>query len=416
MNRSRQIVYRVSAYSRLTLVLIVAGLQLQILSAQPAETHNPGKIQEPWSARMADSFMVRHPDTIAYAGDAKSGRWTYEQGVMLESLIQLARATGKERYWQYIKRNVDCYVRADGNIDTYDFDSFNLDNIATGRALLALYATTREMKYKCAADTLRKQLAQQPRTPEGGFWHKKIYPNQMWLDGLYMAEPFYAEYAQMFGDTADFDDIARQFILIESHTRDAKTGLLYHAWDESRQQKWANPSTGTSPQFWSRAIGWYTWALVDVLDYFPKDHPKRLELVAILERLSKVLINFREPTTGLWYQVLDQGNRAGNYLEASGSCMFVYALAKGARKGYLDRSCYAIAKESFQGVVDSLVTVNNDGTINLNHACQGAGLGGVPYRDGSYEYYVNEKQRTNDFKAVGPFILAALELEKGASQ
>jgi unsaturated rhamnogalacturonyl hydrolase len=365
---------------------------------------------------MAESFMVAHPDTIAYATDPKSGRWTYEQGVMLESLIQLARATGNSIYWDYVKRNIDLYVRADDRIDTYQYDTFNLDNIATGRALLALYNRTHEPKYKIAADTLRKQLANQPRTPSGGFWHKEIYPNQMWLDGLYMAEAFYAEYAGMFDEPSDYDDIAHQFILIESHTRDAKTGLLYHAWDESKRQRWADSVTGTSPHFWSRAMGWYAWALVDVLDYFPADHPKRSELVRILQRLADALLKFRDEKSGLWYQVVDQGRRQGNYLEASGSCMFVYALAKGADKGYLDKTFRSVAIHSFKGIIDSLVTFDDKGRVNLNHACRGAGLGGNPYRDGSYEYYVAEKQRTNDFKAVGPFILAALELEKGASK
>ncbi len=358
--------------------------------------------------------MVRHPDTIAYATDPKSGRWTYEQGVMLESLIQLADATGKDQYWNYVKRNLDLYVKDDGRIDSYQYETFNLDNVATGRALLPLFKRTGDPRYRIAADTLRKQLTNQPRTPSGGFWHKKIYPNQMWLDGLYMAEPFYAEYAKMFAKSSDFDDIANQFMLIENHTRDPKTGLLYHAWDESRQQRWANPVSGVSPNFWSRAMGWYAWALVDVLDYFPQDHPKRGELIGVLQRLAKSLLAYREERSGLWYQVVDQGTRAGNYLEASGSCMFVYAFAKGAKKGYLDKTYYTIAQESFKGIIDSLVTFDEKGQVNLNHACQGAGLGGNPYRDGTYEYYIGERQRANDFKAVGPFILAALELERGA--
>ena len=366
----------------------------------------------PWSVRMADSFMARCPDTISYASDPKSGKWTYEQGVMLEALHRLTERTQSRKYSDYLKKNIDLYVDERGRIATYDFESFNLDNISTGRALLALYRRTKDQKYKVASDTLRKQLRQQPRTSGGGFWHKKIYPYQMWLDGLYMAEPFYAEYARLFNEPADFDSIAHQFVLIEEHTRDPKTGLLYHAWDERRQQGWANSETGTSPNFWGRAMGWYAWALVDVLEFFPDNHPKRNELLSIFRRLADAILQFREPKSKLWYQVVDQGTRERNYLESSASCMFTYAFAKGAQKGYLDKSFSVAARESFKGILDSLVTVDANGMVNLNHACQGAGLGGVPYRDGSYEYYVGEKQRTNDFKAIGPFILAAIELEK----
>jgi unsaturated rhamnogalacturonyl hydrolase len=216
----------------------------------------------------------------------------------------------------------------------------------------------------------------------------------------------------MFHEGADFHDIANQFIFIERHTRDSKTGLLFHAWDESKQMPWANKQTGCSPNFWGRAMGWYAWALVDVLDYMPYDYTQRKELIAVLQRLSKALLKFRDPQSKLWYQIVDQGNRAGNYLESSASCMFVYAFAKGAKKGYLDKTYLNAARESFNGILDAMVTVDEKGFVSIHHACQGAGLGGNPYRDGSYEYYINEKQRTNDFKAIGPFIMAALELKQ----
>ncbi|MGD1045975.1 MAG: glycoside hydrolase family 88 protein [Bacteroidota bacterium] len=365
-----------------------------------------------WSIRIVESLMAYCRDTIAYPGVPKSKSWDYERGVVLQGVWRVFQTTGKEKYLSYIKKNIDQFVGEDRLIKTYEYLSFNLDNIATGRNLIALYEATHEVKYKIAADTLRKQLAHHPRTDEGGFWHKKIYPYQMWLDGIYMAEPFYAEYAKRFNEPADFDDIVNQFVFIERHTRDPKTGLLYHAWDESKQMPWANKQTGRSPNFWGRAIGWYAWALVDVLDYLPQDHAKRKELIAILQRLSKALLKFREPQSKLWYQVVDQGNRTGNYLESSASCMFVYALAKGAHKGYLDKKYLTAARESFKGILDSMVTIDEKGIVNIHYACQGAGLGGNPYRDASYEYYISEKQRTNDFKAVGPFILAALELQQ----
>jgi unsaturated rhamnogalacturonyl hydrolase len=365
-----------------------------------------------WSHRMVESLMAFCPDTIAYAGVSKSARWDYERGVVLQGVWQVYKATGEKKYLAYIKKNIDLYVHEDGSIGTYEFNSFNLDNIATGRNLLALYTVTGSQKYKIAADTLRKQLAQHPRTKEGGFWHKKIYPYQMWLDGLYMAEPFYAEYARMFHEPAEFQDIANQFIFAERHTRDLNTGLLFHAWDESKQMPWADKRTGCSPNFWGRAMGWYAWALVDVLDYLPRTHPQRKELMSILQRLANALLRYRDPQSKLWYQVLDQGSRPGNYLESSASCMFVYAFAKGAHKGYLDKKYLKVAGESFQGILDSMVTVDGKGNVSIHHACQGAGLGNTPYRDGTFEYYISEKQRTNDFKAIGPFILAALELQR----
>ncbi len=369
---------------------------------------------KPWSVRMAESFMQRNPDSIFYAGEPKSSRWTYEQGVMLEAMHQMYGVTGQDSYLGYIKRNLDRYIRPDGKIQTYEYETFNLDNIPSGRQLLTLYGKTGEMRYRVAADTLRKQLMNQPRTNEGGFWHKQIYPYQMWLDGLYMAEPFYAEYARIFDEPAAFDDIANQILFVEKHTRDPKTGLLYHAWDESRQQRWANPESGQSPHFWGRAIGWYAMALVDVLDFFPGGHPKRPYIISVLRRLAEAVAKFRDPATGLWYQVIDQGGREGNYYEASASCMFIYAFAKGANKGYLDSDYFAIAEQSFKGVISHLVTQDADGLVSLHHTCQGAGLGGNPYRDGSYAYYIGERQRTNDFKGLGPFIVAALQLEHPA--
>jgi unsaturated rhamnogalacturonyl hydrolase len=391
----------------LVYIILFIVLSFSVISQQ-----NSIDRTKPWSIRIVESLMLNHPDTIWYSGVLKSARWDYERGVVLQGVWQVYQATGEKKYLTYIKRILDPFIGEDGSIRTYEYSTFNIDNIPTGRQLLALYKTFNEKKYKAAADTLRKQLANQPRTHEGGFWHKKIYPYQMWLDGLYMGEPFYAEFAQLFNEPTAFDDIANQFIFMERHSRDPRSGLLYHAWDESKQQRWADTITGRSPHFWGRAMGWYAWGLVDVLDYFPLNHPKRIELIGILQRLSEALVKYREPSSGLWYQVIDQGNRTGNYLEASASCMFIYSLAKGVHKGYLDNKYLELAQGSFTSVLDSMVTVDDKGIISLHHTCQGAGLGGNPYRDGSYEYYISEKQRTNDFKGLGPFILAALELKR----
>ncbi len=338
-------------------------------------------------------------------------RWHYECGVMHRAVEQVWLRTREAKYYDYIKRDVDAFVGEAGNIKTYAVKEYNLDQINPGRSLFMLHRQTGENKYKAAACLLREQLKGQPRTNEGGFWHKQIYPHQMWLDGIYMALPFYAEFGQMFSEPAAFDDVALQIIVIEKHTRDVKTGLLYHGWDESRRMGWANPETGCSLHFWGRAMGWYAMAMVDVLDYLPHDHPKRQNILEIFERTVAAFVRVQDVPTGLWYQVLDQGNRAGNYLEASASCMFVYSIAKAVRQGILSENYMDAARKGYQGILDNLIRVDTQGQVNLENTCGTAGLGGTPYRDGSYEYYVNEKIVVNDYKGVGPFVLASLELE-----
>lgn len=372
--------------------------------------------QSAWSEKMAVSVMASHPDSLAYSKEGKKAHWDYEQGLMLKALERVFLRTGDAKYYRYIVKDIDSFVDEKGNIRTYKAEDYNTDNITGGRAFLFLYNETRKEKYKLAADLLRKQLETQPRTKEGGFWHKKRYPYQMWLDGLYMAEPFYAEYSKMFNDQKAFDDIANQFIWMEKNARDPKTGLLYHGWDESRQQRWANPKTGVSPNFWDRSIGWYAMALVDVLDYFPENHPKRPELVAIFQRLMPAVVRFQDPKEGCWYQVMDKLNGKGNYLEASGSAMFVYSLAKGVRTGLLDKSYMAYAEKGFKGMLKNFIETDAKGFIHLNKAVSVSGLGGEPYRDGSYEYYLKEPIRKDDFKGTGPFIMASIEMEIAKEQ
>jgi len=338
-------------------------------------------------------------------------KWTYDHGLVLKGIERVWINTGDKQYFDFIKRSMDHFVADDGSIRTYSQDEYNIDNILPGRNLLFLYKATREEKYKKAAALLREQLKTHPRTSEGGFWHKKIYPSQMWLDGLYMGEPFYAEYAVTFNEPAAFDDIAKQFILMERHSRDDKTGLLYHGWDESKQQRWANPQTGRSPNFWGRAMGWYAMALVDTLDYFPEKHKQRAELVAILNRLAQAVAKYQEPRSGLWYQVLDKGTAKGNYLESSAACMFVYALAKGVRDGHLPDSYMQVARNGYSGILREFVKTDAHGQLNLEGTVNVGGLGGNPYRDGSYEYYLSEKVVTNDPKGIGALLLAAAEME-----
>jgi unsaturated rhamnogalacturonyl hydrolase len=363
-----------------------------------------------WSERMALSIIKRHPQAYQI-DDQKEPKWDYVHGLVLKSFEKLYDKTKDRKYYDYIKNYADATIDSVGNVKSYKFDNYNIDMVTAGRILFNLYDETKEERYLTVINLLRKQLKEQPRTESGGFWHKKAYPNQMWLDGLYMGEPFYAQYTVQFEDGKNLDDIAKQFELIQEHATDKKTGLLYHGWDESKQMPWADKETGCSPNFWSRSIGWYVMALVDVLDYFPKEHPKRNELIGYLNNVANSLVKFQDKS-GLWYQVTDKGGSEGNYLESSGSSMFAYAMAKGANKGYLPKKFKKVACKAFKGLTSQLVKTNANGEITLTQACAVAGLGGKPYRDGSYSYYVNERKKDNDPKATGAFILAALELNR----
>jgi unsaturated rhamnogalacturonyl hydrolase len=332
--------------------------------------------------------------------------------VALLGIKQVWLKTNEQKYVDFIKHNIDEFVGPKGDIRTYRLEEYNLDQINEGKLLFPLYAATGDERYKQAAYLLRKQLETHPRTSEGGFWHKQIYPNQMWLDGIYMASPFYAEFARAFDEPEGFDDVARQIILIEQHTRDPKTGLLYHGWDESRSQGWADPRSGCSPSFWGRAMGWYAMALPDVLDHLPGDHPKRDTILSIFQITISAITAVQDQATGVWYQVLDQGDREGNYLEASASCMFVYAIAKGVRRGYIDPTYLDAAKRGYAGILQQFIRVDDAGLVNLDGICAVGGLGGKPYRDGSFAYYIGEKVIANEYKGVGAFILVSAEMER----
>jgi unsaturated rhamnogalacturonyl hydrolase len=357
----------------------------------------------PWSIRAVETLLQRHP--------ILSNRWHYEPGVALLAVQRIWELTRQKRYFEYIQHNITEFVAETGNICTYNLEEYNLDQINPGKLLFMLSAETGDKRYEKAIHVLREQLRTQPRNTQGGFWHKLRYPHQMWLDGIYMAAPFYAQYAATFNDLDVFDDIARQVILLDRHARDPQTSLLFHAWDASRSQEWANPKTGCSPNIWARAIGWFMMALPDILDYYPYDHLSRPEIIRVFRQTAEAVVRFQDKLSAVWYQVLDQGERAGNYLEASASCMFVYALAKAFRLGYLDRTFLQAASRGFQGILDQFIEVGERGWINLNGICSVSGLGGTPYRDGSFEYYISEPVVSNDYKGFGPFIMASLEIE-----
>jgi unsaturated rhamnogalacturonyl hydrolase len=361
------------------------------------------------SILMAESMMKIHADSIQVK-IGKPANWDYEQGLFLKAIEQVYIRTGDAKYFDYIKKNIQSFVDEKGNIRTYKASEFNSDNITTGRALLFLYQEIGDEKYKLAAQKLREQIKNQPRTKEGGFWHKDRYPNQMWLDGLYMIEPFYAEYGTIFNEN-NWDDIVKQFELMWKGALDLKTGLLFHAYDYAKVQPWANKTNGHSPNFWGRSMGWYEMALVDVLDYMPENHPKRSILISQLNKLSEALLKIQDAKTGLWYQVPNFPGRKGNYLEASCANMFVYSFAKGVRKGYLSPKFLEAAQKAYKGITKEFVTKDPTGNTHLEKTVSVGGLGGTPYRDGSYDYYLSEPLKKDDLKGVGPFILASLEME-----
>lgn len=387
-------------------IILIAGC-FSLLQCQTSPKPSPLDMAE----KMAESVMKRAP--AAWMTDyVKKPKWEYTQGLVCKSFEQLYQVTGKQSYFDYEKGYADTLILNDGTILNYKKEEYNIDQINSGKILFLLYSKTKDPKYKIAIETLRDQMRTHPRTSEGGFWHKLRYPSQMWLDGLYMGSPFLAEYAIKFNEPELLDDVVNQFITVQKYTLDAKTGLNYHGWDESKQQKWANPQTGQSPHFWGRAMGWYCMALVDVLDFIPENHPKRSEIIDILQKTMTALVTVQDSTSGVWYQVLDQGNRKGNYLESTASCMFVYSMLKAVRKGYIPKTFLTQATKGYNGILKNFIKENPDSTISLTQCCSVAGLGGNPYRDGSYEYYIGEPIRDNDPKGVGPFIMACIEMDQ----
>ncbi|MGJ1432699.1 glycoside hydrolase family 88/105 protein [Sphingobacterium spiritivorum] len=360
--------------------------------------------------KFADSEIKRFPQ--AWQLDhGKRLYFGYGQGLACLAMLEVWKATKDKKYLDYVEKWADTIINEKGEIHLYKVETYNLDYINPGKILFELYKQTHKEKYKLAMDRLIHQLEVHPRTLEGAFWHKLTYQHQIWLDGLYMASPFLAQYGKEFNRPELIDDAINQFLICAKHTYDPATGLYYHGWDESKQQRWANKETGQSPSFWGRSIGWWFMALVDVLDYVPADHPKRAELLKITDQLSATLVKYQD-TQGLWSQVIDKSKQEGNYQESSVSAMLMYAYAKGVNKGYINLRYKGIAEKAYKGLMEQLIVTEPNGNLTLTKCCAVAGLGGNPYRDGSYSYYVNERIRDNDAKANGPFIMGCVALNK----
>lgn len=356
-----------------------------------------------WAAQMSDSVMKRTPEL--------KHKWEYDNGVIFKGMELVYELTQDRKYLDYIRTNMDFFIEESGGIRSYRVDEYNIDHVNNGKLLFPLYRETGEERYRQAADLLRQQLMKHPRTSEGAFWHKQIYPYQIWLDGLYMGAPFYAEYIREFADIKDYSDVTQQFKLCYQHTRDAQTGLLYHAWDEKKEQPWCDPITGLSKNFWGRSMGWFVMALVDVLDILPEDQEDQATIIQMLSETMEALMKVQDQASGVFYQVLNLPDAKGNYLEASASCMILYAVAKGLRKGYLPERYQVKAEQIRKGIIEEFITITEEGLINLNKTCQVAGLGGKDKRDGTYAYYISEPIICNDPKGIGAFILAMAEAE-----
>ena len=370
----------------------------------------------PLSLEVVRSEMARCPEATYLDGQEGKLKWNYTTGLELKAFLDVYchSERGEESILSYVDAWYDAIIDSTGTIYKYKKSNYSTDHICPGRTLFQLYDIVGKEKYRAAMDTLYSQLKSQPRTPEGNFWHKAVYPNQVWLDGLYMAQPFYAEYttryvADSLQREKNYGDIVLQFATVYNHTFDATSGLLRHAWDSSHQMFWCNPETGQSDHAWGRALGWYAMALVDVIEIIP-DGAYKDTLIGILNNLYQVLPVYANPETGMWYQVLDSPNREGNYLEATCSAMFVYTWLKGCRLGVLRNLEEAV--KAYESLLSTFVSTDEEGLVNLNHCCEVAGLGGKDNRRGDYDYYINEKVRSNDPKGIGPLIWAALEYEK----
>ena len=340
----------------------------------------------------------------------KKPSWNYMDGCMIKAIIELYHITKNEKYLQFADDFIDYFVNDDGSIQSYDPKEYNLDNVNAGKTLFDLYQLTGKEKYRKAIDTVYSQLQGQPRTSTGNFWHKMIYPNQIWLDGLYMAQPFYMQYEVTYNDCKNCADSFNQFENVYNLMRDTRTGLYYHAYDDSRQMFWCDKVTGLSSNFWLRALGWYAMALIDTMEIMPESLSKeKARLNAIYKELIDSMLPYQDEETGMWYQVVNRGGIKPNYLETSGSAIFAYAIMKSVRLGFLDESYFQYGEKAFSGICRTYLSEEN-GELQLGGICLVAGLGNKEMREGTFDYYMREPIVKNEAKGVAPLILAYIEI------
>lgn len=342
----------------------------------------------------------------------KKANWNYIDGCMIKAILEMYTITKDEKYFTFADAFIDAKVREDGSIEGYDVNELNIDNVNAGKTLFELYDLTGKEKYRKAIDLIYSQIELMPRTKEGNFWHKNIYPNQVWLDGLYMCQPFYMEYEVRYNNKTNINDIYTQFFNVVKNMRDERSGLYYHAYDESREMFWCDKVTGLSANYWLRASGWYMMALLDTLDKAdPIDGECYDRLKTIFTDYVDAMLKYQDES-GMWYQVVNRGGMDRNYLETSGSSIMAYALLKGVRLGFLPESYTAYGKKAFDGICKTRLSTDEQGDLHLDGICLVAGLGGKDMRDGTYEYYMSEPIVKDDAKGVGPFLLAYTEMRR----
>ncbi len=339
----------------------------------------------------------------------KKPSWNYIDGCMIKAVLELYHIKKEPKYLEFADRFIDYFVQEDGSIMSYDPLEYNLDNVNAGKTLFELYPLTGREKYRKAMDTIYGQLKGQPRTSTGNFWHKLIYPDQVWLDGLYMAQPFYMQYELTYNQGKNCHDSYQQFLTVYDRMRDTRNGLYYHAYDDSGESFWCDKVTGLSANFWLRALGWYAMALIDTVEIMPDSMTtEKRELIRIYQELIDSMLPYQDEETGMWYQVVNRGGISPNYLETSGSAIYAYAIMKSVRLGLLDSSYFAYGKKAFDGVCKKYLS-EKDGRLQLGGICLVAGLGNKEMREGTFDYYMREPVVENDAKGVAPLILAYVE-------
>lgn len=341
----------------------------------------------------------------------KKSKWNYIDGCMIKAIMEVYAITGEKEYLDFADNYVDAKVFEDGTIDGYKVEEKNIDNINAGKTLFELYDITKKEKYLKAINLIYSQIGQMPRTKDGNFWHKDIYPNQVWLDGLYMCQPFYIEYETRYNNKKNYDDIFMQFENVVRDMKDPRTGLYYHAYDSSREMFWCDTVTGLSNNFWLRALGWYAMALLDTAEKAdPAGYEDKVEfLKKTFVELIDAMIKYQDES-GMWYQVVNMGNMENNYLETSGSSIFAYAILKGVRLGILPESYRQYGEKAFHGVCEKYMSADEEGMLHVGGICLVAGLGGKQKRPGTYDYYMSEPVVNDDAKGVGPLLLAYTEM------
>ncbi|WP_062063014.1 glycoside hydrolase family 88 protein [Cellvibrio sp. OA-2007] len=373
-----------------------------------------------WAKKLADSELERKTLNYHYQGwdeyRKRPGKFEYDVvGMQIAALQELNAVSPNPAYTKALETVTGSYIRDDGHIHTFEPDLFSIDLTKPGQMVILLEQQTGAEKYRKAVDFLRENLKRHPRTSGGAFWHRATYPNQLWLDGVYMGIPFLAQYASIYetGEQqhASFKEAVHEFVIAREQLRDPETGLYYHAWDESKQAPWAHNEHGRASQFWSRGIGWYAMALVDVLDFIPESETElRKTLIDNTQELAADILRYQDEATGTWWQIMNKPGAIANYRESTASAMFTYFYTKAVNKGYLPEPYREVAMKSYQGMINEFVTVHADGKISMNDQCLVAGLGFG--RDGSYDYYMTERIVSNDAKGNTPFILAGVEMYK----